>query len=383
MSRAALLVALVLSGAGASAERWLELNPEDRPVTIDASGIVVSTDLLRFGPPPSRNWALTISHLAEEGKRVAEGDLLVAFDGGNADNRVRELASNLEVARGELESLIEKQAREMADEKIALATIESEAKKANRKAEQPPELIASVEYRKLVEHKRLADEKLKRARQRAPLVQQLRNAERQEIEVRVRRLEIQHAAATRELEALTVRAPRSGTVIIGTTPMWGNKLDVGNQVNPGIAVVELANEDRLAVQAEIPEHAAARLAVGQRVRVVVDSAGGAEIEGRIHALANTVRRKSQQAQVMVRDITVRFPTDAPSGLRLGMSVQISVEVAVLRNVLAVPATSLSYRSGSPGVVLKGGSWVPVVLGERSGDRFVVAGGLEAGQEIRL
>ncbi len=383
MSRATLLLVLTLGGTGAAAEQWLELNREDRAVTVEASGIVVSTDVLRFGPPPSRNWALSITHLAEEGRRVAAGELLVAFDGSNIDNQVRQLASNLAVARGELKSLIEKQAQDLADEKVALAQVESDAQKANRKAEQPPDLIASVEYRKLVEQKRLANEKLQRVRRRAPLVQQLRDAQRREIEIRVQRLEILHAAAARELAALTIHAPKAGTVIIGTTPMWGNKLDVGNQVNPGIAVVELANEDRLAVEAAIPEYLAARLATGQRVRVLVDSAGGAEIEGRVHTVANTVRRKSQQAQVKVRDITVRFPTDAPAGLRLGMSVQIAVEVLLLPDVIAVPAASLSYRSGSPGVFLRGGRWVPVTLGERSGDRFVVASGLEAGQEVRL
>ena len=374
------VLALALA-TGAHAQRTIELRMEDRPVTIAASGIVISTDVLKFGAPPSRNWSLPISQIAEEGKTVAQGDLLVQFDANMLDNRVRELAGNLAVSRGELASLSEQQAQEVADEKVALATAESQATRANRKAEQPAELIPAIEYRKLVEHKHLASEKLKRVRQRQPLSARLREAKRRELEANTRRLEILHAAAVGELEALTLLAPRSGLVIVGTD-QFGNKLDVGNPAHPGLAVVELANDRKLAVQAEIPEHLAARLAEGQRVRVTVDSAGGSELEGRVASVANTVRRQSRQSQANVRDITVSFPVDAPKGLRLGMSVQIRVEVAVVPAAIAVPATAVAYRSGTPGVVLANGAWRSVELGERSGDLVVVANGLEPGQRVR-
>ena len=379
--RALGLVAVLLA-TSAYAQRTIELRAEDRPVTIAASGIVISTDVLKFGAPPSRNWSLPISQMAEEGKTVAEGDLLVQFDANMLDNRVRELAGDLAVSRGELTSLAEQHAQETADEKVALATAESQATKANRKAEQPAELIPGIEYRKLVEQKHLANERLKRLRQRQPLSAQVRETKRREREVDTRRLEIMHAAAVAELEALTIRAPRSGLVIIGTD-QFGNKLDVGNPAHPGVAVVELANDRKLAVQAEIPEHLAARLAQGQRVRVTVDSAGGSELEGRVASVANTVRRQSRQSQASVRDITVRFPVDAPKGLRLGMSVQIAVEVAVVPDAIAIPATAVTYRRGSPGVVMANGDWQDVVLGERSGDMLVVVSGLEPGQEARL
>lgn len=375
-------VAGLVLAANAAAERTIELRTDDRPVTVSASGIVISTDVLKFGAPPSRNWALAISQLAEEGKIVAQGDLLVQFDANMLDNRVRELAGNLAVSRGELTSLLEQQAQEVADEKIALAAAESHADKANRKAEQPAELVPGVEYRKLVEQKRFANDKLERVRQRQPLTARLRDAMRREREVNTRRLEIMHAAAVAEFEALTIRAPRAGLLIIGSD-QFGNKLDVGIAAHPGLAVVQLANEHKLAVEAEIPEHLSAHLAEGQRVRVTVDSAGGSELEGWVDSVANTVRRQSRQSLANVRDITVRFPSAAPKGLRLGMSVQIAVEVAIVEDALAVPTTAINYRAGVPGVVLANGNWKPVKLGERSGNMFVVASGLQPGVEVRL
>ena len=377
-------VALVALPApfSAAAEQFFEVHLADRPVTVATSGLVVSTEVLRFGPPPSGNWQTTIAELAQEGQRVREGDLLVRFDSSNLDDDVTRVSGQLAQRRSELESLDERQRQEIEDEGVALAAAESEARKADRKAEQPEELIPGIEYRKLVEEKRIANVLMRRARERQALSLRLREARRQELETGVRQLEVKLASVEKELKSFTIRAPRPGLVVLGTD-YEGNKVDVNASVHPGLVVVRLADDSRLAVQAEIHEHAAARLAVGQRVRVGIDSGGEADLVGRVSQVANTVRRRSRYSDSMVRDITVQVDPGQPPVLRLGMSVQIEVELSMLREALAIPASVLVYRSGSPGVVLRGQGWRPVLLGERSADMFIVEGGLEEGDMVRL
>ncbi len=376
------LLIVLLAPFGAAAEQWLEVHLADRPVTVATSGIVVSTEVLRFGPPPSRNWQTSIVELAQEGQRVEEGDLLARFDSSNVDDDVTRLAGELAQKRSELLSLDEKQRQEIEDEGVALAAAESEARKADRKAEQPEELIPGVEYRKLVEEKRIANLLMLRARERQALSVRVREARRKELETSVRQLAMKFAAVEREHASFTIRAPRPGLVVLGTDNK-GNKLDINAVVHPGLVAVRLADDSRLAVQAEIQEHAAARLAVGQRVRIAIDSAGEADLVGRVRQVANTVRRRSRHSQAMVRDITVEIDPGQPNVLRLGVSVQIEVELSMLKRALAIPASVLVYRSGSPGVVLKGGGWQPVLLGERSGEMFIVDGGLKEGDMVRL
>lgn len=377
-----ILVLLLLAPLTVAAEEFFEMHLSDRPVTVATSGIVVSTEVLRFGPPPSGNWQTTIAELAQEGQRVKEGDLLVRFDSSNLDDDVTRVSGQLARRRSELESLDERQRQEIEDERVALAEAESEARKADRKAEQPEELIPGIEYRKLVEEKRIANLLMRRAQERQALSLRLREARRQELETGVRQLAVKLASVEREFESFTIRAPRSGLVVLGTD-YEGNKVDVNASVHPGLVVVRLADDSRLAVQAEIHEHAAARLAVGQRVRIAIESAGEADLVGRVSQVANTVRRRSRYSDSMVRDITVEVDPGQPPVLRLGMSVQIEVELSVLREVLAIPSSVLVYRSGSPGVVLKGKGWQPVLLGERSADMFIVEGGLEEGDMVRL
>ena len=374
-------VLLGLLAQGAAAAQWLELLPADRPVTIEADGAVVSRDTLRFTAPPSRNWSVNISHLAAEGQHVAAGAVLAKFDSSFVDDRVRDLAGQLANLRGELKALREQHARDQEEEKMALAAAQSRSRKAERKAEQPAELIASVDYRKLVEEKRIARDLLQRARARLPLAAKLREAARLALEARIRERELEQAAAKQELESLTILAPRPGLVIVGRD-YQREKLAIGAQAHPGLTVVELADDAALMVRAEVPEHLAARVAEGQRARVRGDSAGGAELAGRVASVANTVRRKSRSSPTMVRDVVVHLDEGPTPGLRLGMSVRVTLSVALRENALAVPASALAYRDGRPGVELRRG-WTPVTLGERSEEAFVVEDGLAAGDEARL
>ena len=190
------------------------------------------------------------------------------------------------------------------------------------------------------------------------------------------------AMARSELDSFTVLAPVDGLVIIGTD-MQGNKFDVGSGANPGLVVVQIADDRKLAVEAQFPEHAAAALRQGQTATIDADAAGGGRLAGEIHSVANTVRRQSRDSLAMVRDVTVVLREATPAGFRLGTSVQLSVVLEELHGVLAVPASALAYRDGRPGVVRRSGGWAELRLGQRSADMWVVEAGLAAGEEIRL
>ncbi len=377
-----LLLVIPLLSSGASADEWLTVEALDRPITIAAGGMVTSADALRFGPPPSRNWRIAIMNLAPEGSRVQAGDVLAEFDGSATDDRVRTLTADLNSKRSALESLLETQAREIEEDIVSLAAAKSAAEKAARKAEVDPQVYANVEYRKLVEEKKRQDERYRFEQQRKVLAERVRVARRAELEADIRRLESELAGAQQELESFTIRSPRDGIVIVGTN-REGQKLDVNDGVNPGMIVVELADPDKLIVQAEVPEYAAASIGVGQAATVVIDAAGGSEIESEVTSVASIVRRQSQYSQAMVRDVTVALPDEAIDALRPGMSAKLTVIVDTERNALAVPDESIQYRDGKPGVMLRGRGWTSITLGRASAGMHIVAAGLEVGDEVEL
>ena len=283
---------------------------------------------------------------------MKKGDMLAKFDGSATDDRVRTKTAELNAKRSELESLLERQSREIEEDKVRLAEAESAAEKASRKAEVNPEVYAALDYKKLIEEKRLASDLYEREQRRGSLVERVRAAQRAELEADIRRLESKVRGARQTLESFTIRAPRDGLVIIGTN-REGQKLDVSDGVNPGIVVVELADPEALVIQAEVPEYAAASIAVGQPAKISLDASGGSEIAGKVVSVASIVRRQSQYSQAMVRDVTVELPDEVISKLRPGMSAKLTIVVDNQRDALAVPAAALEYRDGKPGVVVGG------------------------------
>lgn len=382
MKHRVLLAVLLLLPIASAAQQWLEVQAADRPITVAASGTVTSRDALRFGPPPSRSWRVTITELAREGSFVNSGDVLAKFDGSATDDRVRSLNAELNAKRSELESLRKTQAAEIEQEKVTLAAAKSEMEKAARMAAVSPEVYAGLEYQKLLEEKDVTAKLYERALLRGDLVERVRTATRAEIEADIRRLESELAGAERELDSFTIRAPRSGIVIIGTDPR-GQKLDVNDSINPGIVVAELADPDRLVVRAEVDEYAAAAIEVGQPAEISVDAAGGAAIPGEVVAIASIVRRQSRYTQAMVRDVTISVPEHILQSLRPGMSAKITITVATERDALAIPDRAIAYRDGKPGVAVRGGGWRPVVLGRSSAGLRIVDAGLEPGDAVRF
>jgi len=380
------ILALFLLGLvplAASAQQWLAVEAADRPVTVAASGVVTSANSLRFGPPPNRSWRIAITHLAQEGARVEAGDTLARFDGSRTDDRIREVSAELNAARSELESLLETQQREIEDSKVRLAAAESEAEKAARKADADAELFASLEYKKLVEQKNIKQALYENEQRRSRLAARVRASRQAELEADIRRLESELNGAQRELEAFTIKAPRAGLVIVGTN-REGQKLDTNDQVNPGMIVVELADEKDLVIQAEVPEFVANRIELGQAASISVDAVGGGEVTGEVIDLGSVVRRQSRYSQAMVRDVTVSLPTELISSLRAGMSVKLDIAVDNMRAALAVPDSALVYRDGKPGVVVRGDGWRRVTLGPTSSaGMHIVESGLEPGLEVAL
>lgn len=367
----------------AYAQQWQTVERADRPITVNASGVVAPSEGLLFGPPPSRNWRIAITKIAREGQRVKKGDVLAEFDGSTSDERVKSKQTELNTRRSELAALLETQAREIEDDKVRLAAAKSDAEKAARKATVDPSVYAGLEYRKLIEERDVTQAVYEREQSRTVLVERVRASRRAELEADISRLSSELKAAQSELESFTLRAPRDGLVILGTS-QEGAKLDVGDSVNPGLTVVELIDDSNLIVTADIPEYAAASLAIGQPAIVTLDAVGGRELTGSVIAVASIVRRQSRFSEAMVRGVSIQFDEGVDiSALRPGMSSKVTLTVNTEAAALAVPDAAIRWRDGNPGVEVRGKGWQAVTLGPASAGLRIITTGLEQGMEVAI
>ena len=278
--------------------------------------------------------------------------------------------------------MLETQAREVEEDKVRLAEAESDAEKAARKAAVDPKVYAGIEYRKLLEGKTIAEDRYRRERSRADLVERVRQSKRAELEADIRRLQSELDGAKAELASFSIRSPRDGLVIVGTD-REGQKLDVNDAVNPGLTVVEVIDDTDLVVDAEVPEFAAASIEVGQAASVTLDAAGGSELSGRVIDVARIVRRQSRYSQAMVRGITIEIDAAGEKDLRPGMSAKVTLTVNTRAAALAVPEDAIQYRDGKPGLLVRGDGWRPVRLGDTSAGLRIIESGVRPGDEVAL
>jgi membrane fusion protein (multidrug efflux system) len=195
----------------------------------------------------------------------------------------------------------------------------------------------------------------------------------------------------------TIAAPFSGRLGI-------RKVDIGQYVSPGTAMVTLTQLDPIYVDFPIPEQNLAALSAGQQVEVKVDGFPGETFTGAIRSIDT---RFSQDS----RSVVVRAEISNPDKKLLpGMFADVAVLAGAPRTVVTVPKTGVTYSLyGDSAYVVKAAapeaaagsaqaatpaSTAPIDpngdlvverrflrIGEARGDRLEVIDGLKAGDTI--
>ncbi|MYD45233.1 MAG: hypothetical protein F4W92_02630 [Gammaproteobacteria bacterium] len=374
------------------AAEWRDVQKQrEFVVTVSATGVVDSEDFVSIGAPPTTRWRSRIESIVPEGKRVRKGEIVVQIEGSRTDERIRELESELNVHAGDVGVDKEQKEQQVRQEALNMSNLKADVEKAIRLAEVPAGIVPGIEYRKLLERRRLAETRYDRALFRKTLSDRDKVATEENKKRQIARAELRLTEAKRALDSFTIRAPKAGIAVIGTG--WnGEKLTAGSSASGGIQIVKIVNDEKLLIRATIPENLATVLKVDQRAIIVTETTGTAELSGRVHSVGNTVRRKSPKSLEMVRDFTVKLDEDYSEILRIGVSVEVKVEVQTFNDVLVVPKAALVYKKGKPGVVIPGFSiggfvltdkWSGITLGKSSQDYFIVKEGLAEGQRVRL
>ncbi|MGG1948144.1 efflux RND transporter periplasmic adaptor subunit [Trinickia sp. NRRL B-1857] len=199
---------------------------------------------------------------------------------------------------------------------------------------------------------------------------QQRRAERDQAAAQVQKIETR-------IRKMRVRAPFSGELGL-------RKVDLGQYLNAGDAIVTLTDLGTLYVNFDVPQRQLERLRVGQRVTVKADALDGSPQLATIDAIEPQVSNDTRNA-------TVQATLNNKSGvLRPGMYVSVAVALPPEPDALLVPATAvMTSASGNAAAVIRGLSAnrmgkaeiVPITTGRRIGDEIVVVDGLKSGDVV--
>jgi membrane fusion protein (multidrug efflux system) len=182
------------------------------------------------------------------------------------------------------------------------------------------------------------------------------------------------------IERKTIRAPFSGMLGI-------RKVNLGQYLAAGNAVVPLQSLNPIYVNFGIPQQSVRQIRVGGKLHVTSEDLVGPVFTGHVTALDSVVDETT-------RNIQVQATLANPEGkLRPGMFVQVDVGVGAGRNVITLPASAISYAPYGDSVFVisdlkdpKGKAYRGVrqqfvkIEGSR-GDQVAVISGVNPGDEV--
>lgn len=213
------------------------------------------------------------------------------------------------------------------------------------------------------------------------------NAQRQ-LGIREQRLEKDQ----KQLDACTIRAPRAGLVVYGTStrPSWyfdnEGPLQIGRQVHPNELLLVLPDTSEMVAEVRVPESIAGRVEPGQQARVKVDALGGERFSGVVQS-KGVLAEQGGWRDPNSREYAVKIAIDSSSADgRLKPSMRCEAEILLGRvdDALSVPIQAV-FRDGPVQFlyVPEGPKFdrVPVKVGRRSDTYAEILGGVEAGTQV--
>jgi len=182
------------------------------------------------------------------------------------------------------------------------------------------------------------------------------------------------------IDRKTIRAPFAGVLGI-------RQVNLGQYLKSGDPVVSLQSHNPIYVNFDVPQQEISRMKPGTEVRVTAEGLSGAEIVGRLTAIDSIVNESTRNARVQATF------ENSKGHLRPGMFVTASVTLEAKEQVVALPASAISYAlygdsvfivedlKSPDGKTYRGVRQQFVKLGSARGDQIEVVSGIAPGAEV--
>jgi len=375
-----------LRAVGGDETEWVRVERDDLVLGVEVTGTLKSvvTDLI--GPPQLRDmWQFKIAYLATEGENVEVGTKVLAFDASELRQRLqREIAERDAAAKRIEKSENELNLRRQQDV-LNLSSAEARLRKAELKAQGPKDLGAARELALARFDLDLSEKEVAYLQRRLESSARSAEATLAALHDQLSRAESQVERTREDIEAMTVRASREGTVIYLTN--WRDeKKKVGDSCWRGNDVIELPDLTQMKAIGQVHEADAGRIADGQRVTFRLDAHPEDEFSGRLSSIWRTVQRESWRSKQKVVRLEIELDETDTLKMRPGMRLRGRVEIERVEQILLVDADSVFMKAEGP-VVFRRTVWgheaVAVELGRRNDEKVEVLKGLREGDDVSL
>ncbi len=208
----------------------------------------------------------------------------------------------------------------------------------------------------------------------------------QAAEANARKMAILNASNQQQLDFSRIVAPFTGVIqSVATQP--GDPLTplrAGDAVTQGQALFSIAERGNFTVKAQVDEQDVINVHPGQEAQVTSEDFPGKTLTGRVTSVSPIAIRSTDASSTARQVLTTIVLNSSPAFLRDGMSVDVDILTANLRNVLAVPSAAILREGGKPFVyVLEKGKARKTAIrtGDSNDTQTIVLSGLLPGDRI--
>src|SRR5215203_3673590 len=310
------------------------------------------------------------------GVTVTADTVLLEMSDPEIEQAAVEAESQLRAAQADYEDLKAQLESQTLNQQSQVNGVESQSEQANlqEKADETlakdgliPELnlkLSRLRASQLTKQARIERERLQQSKQSSA-------AQLSSQRARVEQMRAMHQLRLRQLESLKVRAGIPG--VLQELPV-----QVGQSVTPGTVLARVARPERLKAELRIPETQAKDVVRGQ----------AASIDTRNGVIPGHVMRVAPSSVDGTVIVDVAFDGPLPNGARPNLSVDGTVEIERLANVLYVGRPSIGQANSKIELFKvaddgKKARRVPVGLGRTSVNTVEIVSGLQAGDKVIL
>jgi len=316
------------------------------------------------------------SKLLQPGTTVKAGDVLVTLSNPDVERQALEAQRQLTAAQSDLTTLRNNLQNQLLSQEAAVAQIQAQFNDAQRQA-------TSAEG--LAQQNMVSAQELARARDNAADLRTRVEVERKRLDFMKQSMRQQLAAQESQLTMLRRLAEFNQSQIasmqvrsVSSGVLQELPVELGQWVNSGATLAKVVQPTRLKAVLRIPETQAKDIVVGQR----------ASIDTRNGIIPGRVIRMDPSAQNGTVAVDIALEGQLPRGARPDLSVDGTVDIERLKDVLYVGRPAYGQAESSVGLfkLAAGGreaSRVNVQLGRSSASTIQVVQGLQPGDIVIL
>ena len=376
-----------------------EVERRDFLRTVRSRGELKSAESVQITAPQTPN--LQIVQLAENGKPIVAGDIVVRFDESAQEDTLIERETEVRQVDSEIEQAEASHA--ITDERNEMMIMQAtyNVERAGLEASKQ-EILAEIEAEKAKIDVTIAEGELQQTQTTAEASDMSQAADIERLMERKGKAQRDLNLPHTYLRSMVLRAPTDGIVHIlpnnraqGSFGTARPPFQEGDTVWTGAPIAvfgwrawgaELPNLDSLRVEFRVDEVDRGRVDRGQETRIRVDAVPDVVLGGSVSWL-------SPIATLVFNRLPPEknFPAFAEldkidERLRPGMSTTVEIIVQRIEDVLVIPSKASTQIDGKPTVFVQDGASyrrVPIEVTATNGAEIVVAAGLQEGDVIAL